>query len=233
MLIILVDLIITKILCFLIMLLPFNTSTFSNILNADDRAAQCKAVVVPFQDLFDAKPENVLQFTEHFTQQCEETGVMADFDFLIRENPPSSDIDLDDKASVTAWISDPRRFTTGNLLIDSSEATFENIKAARYLIQSDLATLTSAPCPKKNPKAARQLVSFQNQQLMYTLLQNTWTQHMEAVMQKYHEIHGQDGVVLCFCFLHHFAGATTENIIEAYSLLSESKVKFLYKKGMC
>jgi hypothetical protein len=48
---------------------------------------------------------------------------------------------------------------------------------------------------------------------------------MEAVMQKYHEIHGQDGVVLCFCFLHHFAGTTTENIIEAYSLLSESKVK--------
>jgi hypothetical protein len=39
------------------MLLPFNTSTFSNTLNADDRAAQRKALVAPFQDLFDANPK--------------------------------------------------------------------------------------------------------------------------------------------------------------------------------
>ncbi len=154
--------------------------------------------MVPFQDLFDANPENVLQFTEHFTQCCEETVVMADFDFTIRENPPPSNVDLNDKTSIAAWITDPRRLTTGNLIIDSSEATFENVKAARDLIRSDPATLTSAPCPKKQPKAARQLVSFQNCQWIYTLLQNTWTPHMKAVMQKYHEVHGQDGVVLWF-----------------------------------
>jgi hypothetical protein len=213
------------------MLLPFNTSTFSNILNVDDGAAQRKALVVPFQELFDANPENVLQFTENFTQRCQETGVMADFDFIIRKNLPPSDVDLNDKAAAAAWITDPRRFTTNNLLIDSSDATFENIKAARDLLRSDLVMLTTAPCLKKQPKVACQLVSFQNRQWIYTLLQNTWTPHMKAVMQKYHEVHAQDGVVLWFCFLHHFAGTTTENIIEAYSHLSESKVKLSLYQG--
>jgi hypothetical protein len=50
-------------------------------------------------------------------------------------------------------------------------------------------------------------------------------------MQKYHEIHAQDGVVLWFCFLHHFASTSTENIIEAYSLLSESKVRLSLYNG--
>jgi hypothetical protein len=213
------------------MLLPFNTSTFSNTLNAADRAAQRKALVAPFQDLFDANPENVLQFTENFTQRCQETGVMADFDFIIRENLPPSDVDLNDKAAAAAWLTDARRFTTANILIDSSEATFDNIKAARDLIRSDLATLTTTPCPKKQPKDARQLVSFQNRQWIYTLLQNTWTPPMKAIMQKYHEVHAQDGVVLWFCFLHHFAGTSTENIIDAYSQLSESKIKLSLYHG--
>jgi hypothetical protein len=213
------------------MLLPFNTSTFSNILNADDRAAQRKALVAPFQDLFDANHENVLQFTENFTQRCQETGVMADFDYIVQENQPPSDVDLTDKTSVAAWQTDPRRFTIKNLLIDSSEATFDNVKAARDTIRNNLTTLSNAPCPKKQPKAAQQLVSFQNRQWIYTLLQNTWTPHMKAIMQKYHEVHGQDGVVLWYCFLHHFAGTSTENIIEAYSQLSESKVKLSLYQG--
>jgi hypothetical protein len=44
------------------LLLPFNTSTFSNKLNADDRAAQRKARVVPFEETFDTKNEDTLQF---------------------------------------------------------------------------------------------------------------------------------------------------------------------------
>jgi len=44
------------------LLLPFNTSTFSNKLNADDRAAKRKALVVPFEETFDTKNEDTLQF---------------------------------------------------------------------------------------------------------------------------------------------------------------------------
>jgi hypothetical protein len=51
------------------LLLPFNTSIFSNILNADDRATQCKALTAPFPEKFDANPEDVLQFIETFTRR--------------------------------------------------------------------------------------------------------------------------------------------------------------------
>jgi hypothetical protein len=41
-------------------LLPFNTSSFSNILNAADHSAQRKALVAPFTDLFDGNPDDTL-----------------------------------------------------------------------------------------------------------------------------------------------------------------------------
>ncbi len=68
-------------------MLPFNTSAFSDSLGASDRAAQRKAIVTPF-DEFDAKPEDVMQHITQFTQRCEETGIMEDFNFIESENPP-------------------------------------------------------------------------------------------------------------------------------------------------
>jgi hypothetical protein len=52
-----------------------------------------------------------------------------------------------------------------------------------------------------------------------------WTVNTKAIMQRYEELHGNDGVILWFCFLKQFAGTTTENLIEAYSQLSESKLQ--------
>ncbi len=42
------------------MVLPFNTSAFSNLLGASDRATQHKALVAPFKEEFDGSPEDVL-----------------------------------------------------------------------------------------------------------------------------------------------------------------------------
>jgi len=78
------------------LLLPFNTSRFSNTLNPEDRAAQRKALVAPFSEKFDANPEDVLQFIENFTQCCKETGIIEDFNFIIKEKLPLSDVDMDD-----------------------------------------------------------------------------------------------------------------------------------------
>jgi hypothetical protein len=46
-----------------------------------------------------------------------------------------------------------------------------------------------------------------------------------SAMLHYQEFHDQDGVVLWYCFLQHFAGTTIENLIEAYSQLSETKIQ--------
>jgi hypothetical protein len=92
-------------------LLPFNTSTFSSILNAADRPAQRKALVTPFTELFDGNPDNTLQYIALFTQQCEETGVIGDFNFVSHENLPPATVDLTDPVQAASWKKDSRRFT--------------------------------------------------------------------------------------------------------------------------
>ncbi len=54
---------------------------------------------------------------------------------------------------------------------------------------------------------------------------------MKVIMQRYQELHDQDVVLLFFLFLQHFAGTTTENLIEAYSQLSDSKLQLSLYQG--
>jgi hypothetical protein len=48
---------------------------------------------------------------------------------------------------------------------------------------------------------------------------------MLSIMSKYLENHDSDGVVLYYCFLKHFTGATKADIIAAYTELTEAKVQ--------
>jgi hypothetical protein len=212
-------------------MLPFNTSAFSNTLGAPDRAAQRKALVAQFKEEFDGKPEDVIQHIALFTHCCEESGVIEDFKFIKEEHLPPSTVDLSIPAQRTAWLSDPDRFTYGNILIDSSNATIEKMQQARDTIRQALQKFSSPPDPVKMPLASKQLVSFQNRQWIYTLLQTIWTPNMKTIMLHYQELHDQDGVVLWFCFLKHFAGTTTENLIEAYSQLTASKLQLANFNG--
>lgn len=205
-------------------MLPFNTSAFSNLLGASDRAAQRKAVVAPF-DEFDAKAEDVMQHIAQFTQRCEETSIIEDFNFIESERSPPSDLDMSDPLDKATWLSDPRRFVHGNILLDSSKADMSKIQAARDTIRSNLKKFSSPPDPVKMPLASKQLVSFQNRQWIYVLLMAVWSANMKTIMLRYQELHDQDGVVLWYCFLQHFAGTTVENLIEAYSQLSETKIQ--------
>jgi hypothetical protein len=105
------------------MLLPFNTSAFTNQLNADDHPVQCKAIVAPFKEEFDGTSDNVLHFISLFTQCCRETGVVDELKFILQEHSPPSNVDMTDATARTAWLIDSRCFTYGNFLIDSSQAT--------------------------------------------------------------------------------------------------------------
>lgn len=212
-------------------LLPFNTSAFRNTLNSADRPAQRKALVSPFTDLFDGNPNNTLQYIALFTQRCVETGVTSDFDFIEQEHSPPSTVDLSDPVQAASWKNDPRRITKGNILIDASSATLEKMQDARDHIRSSLAKFTAPPDPVKSPVNAGYLVSFQNRQWIYVLLLNTWSSNMKLIMQRYQEQHDQDGVLLYYLFLQHFAGTTTENLIEAYTQLQDSKLQLSLYQG--
>jgi len=204
---------------------PYNTSSFSNTLDAADRPAQRKAVVAPFKEDFDGKIENVMQHIADFTHRCHETGVIEDFNFIIKENSPPPNIDMDDQKERLAWLSDPKRYEYGNFLIDSSSATLEKIQDARDRNREIVNKQTARPDPNKMPIVSKNLVSFQNRSWIYVLLQTVWTATMKAIMLKYQEVHQNNGVVLWYCFLRHFAGTTKENISRAYALLSENKLR--------
>ena len=53
--------------------------------------------------LFDGNPDNTLQYIALFTQRCEETGVVGDFNFVSHENLPPSTVDLTDPIQATSW----------------------------------------------------------------------------------------------------------------------------------
>jgi hypothetical protein len=166
-------------------------SAFSNLLGASDCAAQRKAVVAPF-DEFDAKAEDVIQHIAQFTQQCEETGIITDFNFIESKNPPPSTVDMTDSAQKAAWLIDPKCFNYCNLLIDSSKADMTKVQATHYTIWSNLQKFSSPPDPVKMPLASKQLLSFQNHQWIYVLLMAVWSANMKTNQ----ELHDQDGVVL-------------------------------------
>ncbi len=150
---------------------------------------------------------------------------MEDFNFIEKEHLPPSDVDMTDPKARTAWLSDPRRFTYENLLVDSSTATREKLQEVCDSIHTSLSKFTSPPDPVKMLEASKKLVSFQNRQWMYVLLQNVCTITMKSIMSRFQEQHNNDSVILWFCFLQCFAGTTRGNLIKAYSQLSESKLQ--------
>ena len=209
----------------------YNTSTFSNKEGAADRISQRKALVAKLHQNFDGEPSLVVQFLANISHRCAQTGISGDFDFVISENAVSPSVDNSDPAQTNAWAADPDRYNYGNLLEDSSKATMENIIFMRTVIRSTVKKIRSKP--KAGSVEADHLVSFQNRMWFYDLLMSSWTPKLIATMSKYLEHHDGDGVVLLFCFIKHFAGASTENIIDAYQQLTESKVQLaLYKNDV-
>jgi hypothetical protein len=79
-----------------------------------------------------------MQHIAQFTQRCEETGIIKDFNFIKSKNTPPSDIDTSDPFEKAAWIIDPRHFVYGNILLDSSKADMSKVQAARDTIRSTL-----------------------------------------------------------------------------------------------
>jgi hypothetical protein len=198
----------------------YNTSTFSNLEGASDRIAQRKVLVAKLHQDFNGEPSLVVQFLASVRHRCEQTRVVADFDFIIKENPTPPTVDLTDPEQLQKWLTDPDRFQYGNLLYDASMATMENIQAMRDIVRRTVKVIRAKP--KAKSKEAEHLVSYQNRQWLYDLFMNSWSASMTSTMSKYLESHDGDGVVLLYCFILHFAGASTENIIQAYQQLTET-----------
>ena len=209
----------------------YNTSTFSNKEGAPDRVSQRKALVSKLHHEFNGEADLVQQHLADIAHRCEQCGITDDFNFAIKENPPPVTLDMTDPKTQLLWERSSDRFELGNLLDDPSQATMENMQAARDLVRKTVKSIKSKP--KAGSFEAECLVSFQNRGWIYDLLLSSWTPSMISKMSKYLENHDKDGVVLLYCFIKHFAGATKENIIDAYQQLTESKTQLaLYKNDV-
>jgi hypothetical protein len=105
----------------------YNISTFSNKEGAPDHISQRKAIIAKLHFEFNGEPKMVQQHLAEISHRCEQCGITDDFNFIIKENPPPASLDLTDPKSRALWESDPDRYEIGNLLIDPSQATLENV----------------------------------------------------------------------------------------------------------
>jgi hypothetical protein len=201
----------------------YKTSTFSNKESAANCTAQRKAVVAKLHHEFDGEINKVQQHIVDITHRCKQCGIYNDFVYIIKENSPPNHLDLTNPKIQAQWDQDPGRFELGNLLDDPSKATLENVQQVRDIIRNTMNNLHTKP--KVGSFESKHLTSFQNRMWFYDVLLSSWTENMLSVMSKYLENHGGNGVVLYYCFLKHFAGATKANIIAAYAELTEAKVQ--------
>jgi len=209
----------------------YNTSTFSNKEGESDRVSQRKALVSKLHHAFDGETDLVQQHLADIFHRCEQCGIMDDFNFAIKENPPPADLDMSDPKNKIYWEQSSDRFELGNLLVDPSQATMANVQEARDLVRKVVKSIKKKP--KSGSREAECLVSFQNRGWFYDLLLSSWTPSMLSKMSKYLENHDKDGVVLLYCFIQHFAGATKESIIDAYEQLTENKLQLsLFKNDV-
>jgi hypothetical protein len=107
----------------------------------------------------------------------------------------------------------------------TSQATIESVKLARDSVRhcvDQMITLAWDPLSLD----AIALVSYQNQQCIFTMLVGAWSNKVKLVMGKYLEVHQNNGgVTLFYVFCQHYARSTTEHLIKAYSQLTEFKVQ--------
>ena len=87
--------------------------------------------------------------------------------------------------------------------------------------------------PKAKFKEAEHLVSYQNRQWLYNLFMNSWSASMTSTMDKFLESYNGDVAALLYCFMLHFTGASTENIIQVNQQLTETKIQLsIYKNDV-
>jgi hypothetical protein len=72
----------------------YNTSTFSNKEGASDRVSQRKVLVSKFHHEFNGEQDLVQQHLANIAHRCKQCGIMDDFNFVIKENPPPAALDM-------------------------------------------------------------------------------------------------------------------------------------------
>jgi hypothetical protein len=194
-----------------------NDTPYSGLHTDPNRLKHAAATKLALTELFDGEPGNVRRFKSDFADRMKNVGLKAEFDVIVSENPRP------DAISEADWQTDPNRFVVQNLLDTHAGITLAQVKAARDVVRRTVAALDRVPTARD--PAAPHYASKQHRSWIAEFIKNSITSTVRSTLDAYEEDHDGDGVVLFFCFLQEFAGATREALVLAEEALHPMKLR--------
>jgi hypothetical protein len=142
-------------------------------------------------------------------------GLTSEFNVKIGERPCPLGI------TDAVWHTDPARFIFQNLLENYSGITLAQVKATRDEVRATVNALDRVPTAR-DPTASH-FASKQHQSWIHEFIRNSITLNVRSTLEAYDEDHDGDGIVLYYCFLQEFSGATREALVLAEEALHPMK----------
>jgi hypothetical protein len=116
-----------------------NDTPYSGTHTDPKRLKHATAAKLALTTPFDVEPSNVHRFKSDFIDRMRNDGLKSEFNVQVGENPRPADIAED------AWLADPIRFVTRNILDTYAGITLSQVKAARDEVRHTVAALDRAP----------------------------------------------------------------------------------------
>jgi len=193
-----------------------NDTPYSGLHTDPLRLKHAAATKLALSELFNGDPGHVRRFKSDFCERMKNVGLKAEFDVIIQENPRPDNVTADN------WQNDPNRFVVQNILDSYAGVTLPQVKATRDAICQTVAALDRVPTARD--RAAPHYASKQHRSWIAEFIKNSISSTVRSTLDAYEEDHDGDGVVLYYCFLQEFSGATREALVLAEEALHPLKL---------
>ena len=193
-----------------------NDTPYSGLHTDPLRLKHAAATKLALSELFNGDPGHVRRFKSDFCERMKNVGLKAEFDVIIQENPRPDNVTADN------WQNDPTRFAVQNILDSYAGVTLPQVKATRDAIRQTVAALDRVPTARD--RAAPHYASKQHRSWIAEFIKNSISSTVRSTLDAYEEDHDGDGVVLYYCFLQEFSGATREALVLAEEALHPLKL---------
>jgi hypothetical protein len=146
-------------------------------------------------------------------------GLKMEFEIKIGERPRPLGV------NDAVWLNDPTRFIFQNLLDNYSGITLAQVKATRDEVRATVNALDRVPTARD--PAAVHFASKQHRSWIHEFIRNSITSNVRSTLEAYDEDHYGDGIVLYYCFLQEFSGATREALVLPEEALHPMKLQLV------
>jgi hypothetical protein len=190
-----------------------NDTPYSGLHTNPQRLKHAAATKLALTELFDGEAGSIHRFKSDFAQRMKSVGLKMEFEIKIGERPRP--LGVDD----AVWLNDTTHFIFQNLLDNYSGITLAQVKATRDEVRATVNALDRVPTARD--PAAVHFASKQHRSWIHEFIRNSITSNVCSTLEAYDEDHDGDGIVLYYCFLQEFSGATWEVLVLTEEALCE------------